>query len=158
MLHAPCSTPQAPCPEAHPLPSPLRPPLPPPRNLVETQAMIAESKGDGSERVGSPYRRRGQRGRGTDSIDVDPGGPSDGDGDGAREAGWRKPRSTDVGKAPEGIICQISKRVVQDPVRSPYGHVSIEELAPRVDPRRVLLPAPSGDRPTRTERDGIDST
>lgn len=34
------------------------------------------------------------------------------------------PGETDEGQAPEGIICQLSKRVARDPVRTPYGHVS----------------------------------
>lgn len=35
----------------------------------------------------------------------------------------RMPGATDEGRAPEGIICQLSKRVAKDPVRTPYGHV-----------------------------------
>lgn len=38
--------------------------------------------------------------------------------------GLRMPGVTDEGKAPDSIICQLSKRVVRDPVRTPYGHVS----------------------------------
>ncbi|CAN0521238.1 unnamed protein product [Ectocarpus sp. 12 AP-2014] len=33
------------------------------------------------------------------------------------------PGETDEGQAPEGIICQLSKRVARDPVRTPYGHL-----------------------------------
>lgn len=36
----------------------------------------------------------------------------------------RMPGATDEGQAPEGITCQLSKRVARDPVRTPYGHVS----------------------------------
>ncbi|CAB1097818.1 unnamed protein product [Ectocarpus sp. CCAP 1310/34] len=33
------------------------------------------------------------------------------------------PGETDEEQAPEGIICQLSKRVARDPVRTPYGHL-----------------------------------
>ncbi|CAM9511676.1 unnamed protein product [Ectocarpus sp. 13 AM-2016] len=33
------------------------------------------------------------------------------------------PGETDEGQAPKGIICQLSKRVARDPVRTPYGHL-----------------------------------
>ncbi|CAM9101157.1 unnamed protein product, partial [Scytosiphon promiscuus] len=35
----------------------------------------------------------------------------------------RMPGATDEGQAPENIICQLSKRVARDPVRTPYGHL-----------------------------------
>lgn len=47
---------------------------------------------------------------------------SGGDGLGDRNA-LKMPGATDEGRAPEGIICQLSKRVAKDPVRTPYGHV-----------------------------------
>ncbi len=51
------------------------------------------------------------------------------------------PGETDEGKAPEGIICQLSKRVARDPVRTPYGHVStrVRGELPTADYREVIL-------------------
>lgn len=34
------------------------------------------------------------------------------------------PGVTDEGKVPRGMICELSKKIVRDPVRTPYGHVS----------------------------------
>lgn len=53
------------------------------------------------------------------------------------------PGSTDEGKAPEGIICQLSKRVARDPVRTPYGHVSGREILQPVVPFPVRVGTPS---------------
>lgn len=41
------------------------------------------------------------------------------------ENSLRMPGGTDEGLAPARIICQLSKRVARDPVRTPYGHVSM---------------------------------
>lgn len=42
----------------------------------------------------------------------------------------RMPGATDEGQAPDSILCQLSKRVVRDPVRTPYGHVRRRQPPP----------------------------
>lgn len=52
------------------------------------------------------------------------------------------PGETDEGQAPEGIICQLSKRVARDPVRTPYGHVSEASIYVLLDTFRGWLYTP----------------
>lgn len=85
--------------------------------------MIAERKSDGAVGQEGPSPHRQRRCRDVDSMEVD-GEQDDWDRGDFSGNCLRISRSTDEKEAPEEIICQLSKRVVRDPVRTPYGHVS----------------------------------
>eukprot|EP00903_Cladosiphon_okamuranus_P011682 g10988.t1 len=74
-----------------------------------------DSKRDSDERRHAGGDGRGGSGGGRGRREDEEGG---------RETNaLRMPGATDEGEAPEGIICQLSKRVARDPVRTPYGHL-----------------------------------